>query len=300
MEWMNFLLTKTIPLLPKWMARPFALPYVAGETIKEALQTTESVIEKGFSVTLDILGEHTLDSELSYKITKDYCSLFNQIAERKLDCTVSLKLTHLGLDISESQAFKNLRRIIESAGDGNQRLTIDMENSNYTDVTLKLYKKAIKLYNEVGTVLQAYLLRSASDLDQIMSPDLHLRICKGIYQEPRNIAFQNREKIRENFFSLCKTMLSGEGFTGIATHDIELIQQLDQWITQNNISTKKFEFQVLYGVPMSGTLESLKEKGYTVRVYIPFGDRWFDYSIRRLKENPNIAKYVLRNLFRRK
>ncbi len=300
MKWTNFLLTKTIPLLPKWMARPFALPYVAGETIKEALQTTETVIENGFSVTLDILGEHTLDSDLSYKITKDYCLLFHQIAEKKLDCTVSLKLTHLGLDISETHAFENLRRIIEAASDENQKLTIDMENSKYTDVTLKLYKKAIKLYSKVGTVLQAYLFRSASDLDQIMSPNLHLRICKGIYQEPNSIAFRSREKIRENFFSLCKTMLKGEGFTGIATHDIELIQQIDQWIAQNNISTKNFEFQVLYGVPMSGTLQSLKEKGYAVRVYIPFGDRWFDYSIRRLNENPNIAKYVLKNLFKRK
>jgi len=296
---MNILLTKTIPLLPKWMARQFALPYVAGETIEKALETAESVIEQGFSVTLDILGEHTQDFELSQKITEDYCSLFNQIVQRKLDCTISLKLTHLGLDINESLAVENLNRIIDSASNGNLGLTIDMENSEYTDVTLKLYNNSFKSNKKVGTVLQAYLIRSASDLEKIMSPDLHLRICKGIYQEPSKIAFQNKEKIRENFITLCQTLLEGEGFAGIATHDMKLIQYLDQWITQNNISTEKFEFQVLYGVPMAGVLEHLKEKGYAVRVYIPFGDRWYEYSIRRLKENPNIAGYVLKNLFRR-
>lgn len=299
MNVLNSLFTSTIPFLPKWMARPFALPYVAGESIEEALHTAETVIENGFSVTMDILGEHTLDVELSHKITEDYCSLYNLIIQKNLDCTISLKLTHLGLDISEELAVENLNKIIDSARTGNRGLTIDMENSPYTSVTLKMYREALHSYKKTGAVLQAYLRRSMNDLQQIMSPDLHLRICKGIYREDESLAYQTKEEINDNFFNLCKTILTGEGFAGIATHDTNLIHQIDEWIAENKIPNDKFEFQVLYGVPMGNELETLKSKGYSVRVYIPFGDTWFEYSIRRLKENPNIAGYVLKNLFRK-
>ena len=300
MKLLNFLLTATVPLLPRWMVRPFALPYVAGETIDEALRAAESVIGQGFSVTMDILGEHTSDAKLSQKITKDYCSLYNRITQKRLDCTISLKLTHLGLDISEELAVENLNKIIESAKPGNRGLTIDMENSPYTSQTLTFYKTALKSYEKIGTVLQSYLHRSMDDLKLIMSPKLRLRICKGIYLEDEKIAFQNGNKINENYIALCQTLLEGEGFAEIATHDTELIHKLDRWITENQIPMDRFEFQVLYGVPMGNTLENLKDKGYRVRVYIPFGDKWYEYSIRRLKENPNIAGYVLKNMFKRK
>ncbi len=300
MKLLNFLLTATVPLLPRWMVRPFALPYVVGETIDEALQAAESMIGQGFSVTMDILGEHTSDVELSHKITDDYCSLYNLITQKKLDCTISLKLTHLGLDISEELAVENLNKIIESARPGNRGLTIDMENSPYTSQTLALYKTVLEYYEDTGTVLQAYLHRSMDDLKQIISSKLRLRICKGIYREDEKIAFQNRNQINENYIAICQTLLEDEGFAEIATHDIELIHHLDQWISENHIPMDRFEFQVLYGVPMGNTLEKLKDKGYRVRVYIPFGDKWYEYSIRRLKENPNIAGYVLKNMFKRK
>ena len=300
MKLLNFLLTATVPLLPRWMVRPFALPYVAGETIDEALRAAESVIGQGFSVTMDILGEHTSDAKLSQKITKDYCSLYNLITQKSLDCTISLKLTHLGLDINEELAVDNLNKIIESAKPGNRGLTIDMENSPYTSQTLALYKTALKSYENIGTVLQSYLHRSMDDLKLIMSSKLRLRICKGIYLEDEKIAFQNGNKINENYIALCQTLLGGEGFAEIATHDTELIYKLDRWITENQIPMDRFEFQVLYGVPMGNTLENLKDKGYRVRVYIPFGDKWYEYSIRRLKENPNIAGYILKNMFKRK
>ena len=300
MKLLNFLLTATVPLLPRWMVRPFALPYVAGETIDEALRAAESMIGQGFSVTMDILGEHTSDAKLSQKITKDYCSLYNRITQKRLDCTISLKLTHLGLDISEELAVENLNKIIESAKPGNRGLTIDMENSPYTNQTLAFYKTALKSYEKIGTVLQSYLHRSMDDLKLIMSPKLRLRICKGIYLEDEKIAFQNGNKINENYIALCQTLLEGEGFAEIATHDTELIHKLDRWITENQIPMDRFEFQVLYGVPMGNTLENLKDKGYRVRGYIPFGDKWYEYSIRRLKENPNIAGYVLKNMFKRK
>ena len=297
---LNSLLTATVPFLPRWIVRPFALPYVAGETIDEALQAAEAVSREGFSVTLDILGEHTLDVKISQKITEDYCSLYNLITQKNLDCTISLKLTHLGLDISKELAAENLNKIIISARPGNRGLTIDMENSSYTSQTLDMYKTALEFYENTGTVLQAYLHRSMDDLKQIMSPKLRLRICKGIYLEDGKIAFKNGNQINENYIALCQTLLKGEGFVEIATHDTELIHDLDRWISENHIPMDRFEFQVLYGVPMGNTLENLKDKGYRVRVYIPFGDKWYEYSIRRLKENPNIAGYVLKNMFKRK
>ena len=289
---LNSLLTATVPFLPRWIVRPFALPYVAGETIDEALQAAEAVSREGFSVTLDILGEHTLDVKISQKITEDYCSLYNLITQKNLDCTISLKLTHLGLDISKELAAENLNKIIISARPGNRGLTIDMENSSYTSQTLDMYKTALEFYENTGTVLQAYLHRSMDDLKQIMSPKLRLRICKGIYLEDGKIAFKNGNQINENYIALCQTLLKGEGFVEIATHDTELIHDLDRWISENHIPMDRFEFQVLYGVPMGNTLENLKDKGYRVRVYIPFGDKWYEYSIRRLKENPNIVGYV--------
>lgn len=297
---LNSLLTATVPFLPRWIVRPFALPYVAGETIDEALQAAEAVSREGFSVTLDILGEHTLDVKISQKITEDYCSLYNLITQKNLDCTISLKLTHLGLDISKELAAENLNKIIISARPGNRGLTIDMENSSYTSQTLDMYKTALEFYENTGTVLQAYLHRSMDDLKQIMSPKLRLRICKGIYLEDGKIAFKNGNQINENYIALCQTLLKGEGFVEIATHDTELIYDLDRWISENHIPMDRFEFQVLYGVPMGNTLENLKDKGYRVRVYIPFGDKWYEYSIRRLKENPNIVGYVLKNMFKRK
>jgi len=297
---LNSLLTATVPFLPRWIVRPFALPYVAGETIDEALQAAEAVSREGFSVTLDILGEHTLDIKISQKITEDYCSLYNLITQKNLDCTISLKLTHLGLDISKELAAENLNKIIISARPGNRGLTIDMENSSYTSQTLDMYKTALEFYENTGTVLQAYLHRSMDDLKQIMSPKLRLRICKGIYLEDGKIAFKNGNQINENYIALCQTLLKGEGFVEIATHDTELIHDIDRWISENHIPMDRFEFQVLYGVPMGNTLENLKDKGYRVRVYIPFGDKWYEYSIRRLKENPNIVGYVLKNMFKRK
>ena len=300
MIWMNSLLTTFISNCPRWLARPFALPYVAGESIEEALQTAESVISQGFSVTMDILGEHTIDINMTQKITDDYCLLFHQISSRKLDCTISLKLSHLGLDISHECAQTNLDKIMTAAKLGNLGLTIDMENSPYTTRTLEMYKSSVKSYSKVGMVLQAYLHRSMDDLKSILSPDLHLRICKGIYREDKSIAFQSKDDINDNYFALCKTLLNGDGFAGIATHDTQLIHKIDEWITENKIPNDRFEFQVLYGVPMGNELEILKSKGYSVRVYIPFGDTWYEYSIRRLKENPNIAGYVLKNLFKSK
>jgi proline dehydrogenase len=174
-----------------------------------------------------------------------------------------------------------------------------MENSTYTSKTFDIYKKAVIKNEQIGAVIQAYLYRSLNDIKELDSSTLNLRICKGIYNESPAIAIQDRIAINDNYFEMAKTLLNGQGYACLATHDLTLIDRLESFIESNDISPNKFEFQVLYGVPMGNKLEQLKEKGYKIRIYVPFGEAWFEYSVRRLKENPKIISYVLRNLFKK-
>ena len=299
MSWINIGILYLIGILPRWMVHPFAKTYVAGETIEKTVQVVNKMNELGYACTLDILGEHIQSPSKAEKITKDYCNLYEVINKETLNCNISIKLTHIGLELDQKLVENNLQQILRHAESHNNFLRIDMENSPYTQRTIDLYQKNIHNYDKMGIVLQAYLKRSLEDAQTLSTPGFNTRICKGIYNEPSNIAFKERTEIQDNFFLITKEILSGEGFAAIATHDIPLIDRIESWIEQNNISNDRFEFQVLYGVPMGNRLKRLLSKGYTVRQYIPFGPDWFDYSLRRLKENPKIISYVLANLFKR-
>ena len=297
---MKLALNTGLKYMPKWFAKLFASPYVAGETTTEALEKVRKINDQGFSATLDILGEHTANKKDARDITAQYCSLYEKIERNNLDCTISAKPTHVGLNISIQEAITNMIKIQASAEKYANFLRIDMESSQYTSQTFEIYAACKKIYNNVGFALQAYMYRSADDLRRFHAEDLNVRICKGIYKEPPNIAYQKRSEVKDNFFILAKEMAHNGGFCGYATHDQELIDQLLSWTKKERISPRSFEFQVLYGVPMSGRLEELVKDGYSVRIYVPYGPNWFDYSIRRLNENPNIAGYVISNLFKRK
>ena len=293
----NQLIASTIPALPKWFIRFFSVPYVAGETIENALAHVEKINNSGFSATIDILGEHTMEIENARSITSDYCDLYNKINHRSLDCNLSIKPTHLGLDISFEIAKKNFEVIIAHAAKYSNFLRFDMESSSHTNDTLKIYDHCFKKYSKVGVVLQAYLKRSISDLERLAKPGFNARICKGIYKENSSIAYQDPEEIRNNFLKMAEIMIFKKAYACYATHDQGLIDRILDLIKKHRLGIDKFEFQVLYGVPMSGRLEKLIESGYKVRVYVPFGPDWYDYSLRRLKENPNIASYVIKNIF---
>ena len=299
MSWINIGILYLIGILPRWMVHPFAKTYVAGETIEKTVQVVNKMNELGYVCTLDILGEHIQSPSKAEKITKDYCNLYEVINKETLNCNISIKLTHIGLELDQKLVENNLQKILRPAKSHNNFLRIDMENSPYTQRTIDLYQKNIHNYDKMGIVLQAYLKRSLEDAQALSAPGFNTRICKGIYNEPSNIAFKERTEIQDNFFLITKEILSGKGFAAIATHDIPLIDRIESWIEQNNISNDRFEFLVLYGVPMGNRLKRLLSKGYTVRQYIPFGPDWFDYSLRRLKENPKIISYVLANLFKR-
>ena len=298
MNLFNSIVMKTIPYLPKWFATPFAKPYVAGETAQEALKNVANLNQKGFKATLDILGEHVLSKSFAKKITNQYCNLYKKINNANLNCTISVKPSHIGLNISFSEALENMQIISKQAAELNNFLRIDMENSDLTDQTFKLLKECKNTSKDIGVALQAYLFRSLRDIDTLADSEFNARICKGIYKEDSSVAFSNRSDIKNNFMSMAKSMAKKGSFAGYATHDQELIDELLSWIQSEKIPHEQFEFQTLYGVPMNGRLEDLINKGYSVRIYVPFGPDWFDYSIRRLKENPDIAKYVLKNFFK--
>ena len=299
MSWVNTSIVSMIRVMPRWSIHPFARTYVAGESIEETVPVVKKVNDCGFTCTLDILGEHVQSAEEAENITREYCDLYDVISTENMNCNISIKLTHIGLALDKNIAAVNLVRILKQAKLHSNFCRIDMENSSYTQQTIDLYKDCVSKYPNIGIVLQAYLKRSLEDAHALNTPSFNTRICKGIYNEPETIAFQDRTAIQDNFFQITKEILLGNGFAAIATHDIPLIDRIDEWIESTQISSDRFEFQVLYGVPMKGRLERLLDKGYTVRQYVPFGKEWFDYSLRRLKENPKIMSYVLGNLFKR-
>ena len=295
----NSLLATIMPYLPKVLVRPFAKPYVAGESIDSVIKITKKLNDNGFSTTLDILGEFVNSKEEANKIKNAYSELIKNISSKKLDSTISVKLTHLGLGIDSNLGEENFNSLSLIGKEYNVGITIDMENSPYTSKTFEIYKNAIIKNEKLGAVIQAYLYRSLDDIKHLDSSLLNLRICKGIYNESQDIAIQDRLAINDNYFEMAKSLLNGQGYACLATHDLTLIDRLESFIDENDISPKRFEFQVLYGVPMGNRLEELKSKGYKIRIYVPFGEAWFEYSVRRLKENPKIISYVLKNLFKK-
>ena len=300
MSLFNSIVTSALPILPKWFAKPFARPYVAGQTEDDAITHIRTLNEKGFSATVDILGEHVLTKEEARDITAQYCHLYDRILNESLDCNISMKPTHIGLNISLAEAMSNITTILKKAQEHENFLRIDMENSPFTDQTIEIYHHCKTIYNNVGVVIQSYLHRSIDDILFLANDQFNSRICKGIYKESEYIAYQNREKIQDNFLTLAKTMATRNAYSAFATHDQDLIDRLLDWIIKDKIPKDHFEFQVLYGVPMNGRLEALLGAGYKVRVYVPYGPDWFDYSVRRLKENPKIISYVLKNFFRKR
>ena len=296
----NQFIIKILPYLPFSIIRFIAGKYVAGENADDALNVVKTLNSKGFSATVDILGEHTTDEKTAQNITMEYQNLLKSIHEQHLNCNISIKPSHLGMDLNNKCIYENMNRLIDTARKNKQFIRIDMEDSTLTDATLDLYNKCKAQNGKVGTVLQAYLFRSINDLRELLIlKGVNLRICKGIYRESADIAIQGRQDINNNFLKLLQFAFENNIYVGIATHDLLLIKESYKLINNLNVSRDRFECQVLYGVPMSGWLEKHLENGYKVRVYVPFGQDWYDYSLRRLNENPNIVSYIIKDIFRK-
>ena len=297
MKLINYLIIQIIPFLPKVFVRLVASPYIAGITDDEMLLNVQKLNNKGYDVAIDILGEHVKTEQEATEITERYANLYDRIASQKLNANLSIKLSHIGQDLGYDFVKSNLMILVNAAKKHNNFLRLDMENSPYISETINLYKKAFESYSNVGIVLQAYMHRSKDDLDKLANEKFNVRICKGIYIESEDIAFRDYQKIRDNYIVLVQQALTKGAYVGIASHDEYLIDKLYLWIKENQIPTTQYEFQILHGVPMEKKLQQLIKEGNKVRVYVPYGDNWYDYSVRRLKENPKMAGYIIKNIF---
>ena len=245
MSWINSSIVSMISIMPRWSIHPFAKTYVAGESVQETVLVVKKVNDRGFTCTLDILGEHVQSATEAENITREYCDLYDVIAVENMNCNISIKLTHIGLALNKTIATDNLDRIHKQAKKHDNFLRIDMENSPYTQQTIDLYKNCVSDYPNMGIVLQAYLKRSLEDARNLNRTGFNVRVCKGIYDERETIALKDSTAIQDNFFNITKEILSGSGFAAIATHDIPLIDRIDEWIESTQVSPNRFEVQVL-------------------------------------------------------
>ena len=286
-----------MPLLPKILIYQFAKKYVAGTTKETALAAIKKLNDAGYLVTLDILGEHTDNERASLKVADEYAELYREIAKRNLDSNISIKPSHIGSDLSMDIYNRNLHSIIQASEESNNFLRIDMESSKTTDFTIDSFVQERNKGFNIGTVFQAYLHRTFDDIAKLDPRNLNFRLCKGIYKESDDICINDRAKINDNYLKILRYAFDKDIYVGIATHDTTLLEAIHSLIDEMKVPSNRFEFQVLYGVPMHGWSQKNLDMGYKVRVYVPFGGDWYKYSIRRLKENPDIAGYIIKNLF---
>jgi len=282
------------------MKLPFVLAkrFVAGENFEQAAPKVEALNQKKISVTLDLLGENVRDKKMADETVNSYIRLLQSIHESGLKSSISVKLTMMGLDIDETYCNDNLHRLLDEAKKLDQFVRIDMEGSDYTQVTIDLFKEALENYGKhVGIVLQAYLHRTKNDILLLAGLGADVRICKGAYNEPERIALQKMPEIRESFKEYTKILLEQTPYPRIATHDDELVDWVKEYTSENNIGKDRYEFQMLYGL-REETMSQLAECGYNTRIYVPYGSMWLPYFKRRLMERKENIWFVLSTIFK--
>lgn len=280
--------------LPFFLAKRF----VAGETLDQTMPKVSELNGLDIKVTLDLLGENVNDRETADSTLQHYIDLLDGISAQGVDSSISIKLTMLGLDINRDYCRDNLFKLLDAAKKHDQFVRIDMEGSDYTQVTIDLFKEAFREYGKhVGIVIQAYLHRSKQDIDDLASIGADVRLCKGAYKEPERIAIQNMPAIREAYKEYAKVLFAKTPYPRMATHDDELINWILDYTTEQGIGASRFEFQMLYGLRLN-TCRKLVEDGYNVRVYVPYGTMWVPYFTRRLKERKENIWFVLSTMFK--
>lgn len=273
-----------------------AARFVAGDKIEQAADTIEQLNQKGMAVTVDHLGEF-IDNEHEAREAADACiEMIEEIAKRNLDSQVSLKLTSMGLDISEDLVMENMRRIIEAGQKHGVFVTIDMEDFERCEKTLEIFKKLKAEYDGIGTVLQSYLYRTVEDLEALNQYSPNLRLVKGAYKESPTVAFPDKKDVDENYKKIIKMHMLNGNYTAIATHDDKIIEFTKELEKAHNIPRDQFEFQMLFGI-RNERQEELVAEGYKVRVYVPYGNDWYGYFMRRLAERPANVAFVLKGVF---
>ena len=290
------------PSIQKFMlqsraVRALARRFVAGETIEDALHAARVVQEAGFSVSLDYLGEHVTAEADATAACNVYLQLLDEIQARGINANVSVKLTQLGLDLSAERCQEQVAAVVERAAAYGNFVRVDMESSPYRERTLEVVGALRRRFRNVGAVVQAYLYRSERDVEQLLAQSTCIRLCKGAYNEPPEVAYPRKSDVDANFVRLSQRLLSSSFYHAIATHDPGMIGATLEHSRAQGIAPEAFEFQMLYGIRRD-LQRRLRRDGYRMRVYIPFGRQWFPYLARRLAERPANLVFFLRNLFR--
>jgi proline dehydrogenase len=279
------------------LARRLAARFVAGDTFADGLEAGRRINREGIAVTFDRLGESVTSLAEAEASRDEYLRVLDEIAEHRLDANVSIKLTQFGMDISEQACRANVEQLVRRARDRNGFVRVDMESSEYTERTLRLVKDLHAQYETVGTVIQAYLRRSEKDIETLCRQGIRVRLCKGAYLEPAEVAFQEKSEVDRNFVHLMRILLAAGTYPAIATHDEKIIQDAKGFASARNLSRDSFEFQMLYGIRRD-LQRRLVAEGYRLRLYVPFGKAWYPYFMRRLAERPANVLFLARNLLR--
>ena len=296
MNIINKVLVPSISILPKGVVKIFANKYIAGDKLSDAVNTVKNLNKKKLMATVDVLGESITEKSEALNSKEENIKVLEAIHDNKLNCNLSIKLTMLGLNIDKDFCADQVNEILEKAKSINTFVRIDMEDSSVTEATIRIFENAKKKFDNVGIVIQAYLRRSEKDILKLTDIGANFRICKGIYVESEDIAFKDGDEIRKNFLKILRLALEKKSYVGIATHDEYLIKESVKMVKELKLGKDEYEFQMLLGVK-ENIREEAVAKGHRMRIYVPFGQRWYEYSIRRFKENPNLAGQVLKSIF---
>jgi proline dehydrogenase len=294
MSWLNKVIATTLPAVPKPIVRRVSARYIAGETLADAVRQVRSLNQEGMRATLDVLGEFVRVEEEARRAGAAYEEVLREIGGQGLDSNVSVKLTQLGLKLPGTVCLDIAESIVTAAGSLGNFVRIDMEDSSCTDATLEVFRELKRRHPErVGCVIQAYLKRSEDDVRALVKLGANVRLCKGIYIESPEIAYRDPLEINRNFVRLLTLLLGGGAYTAIATHDERLVDSALSLVEKFRLPSDRYEFQMLLGVRPE-LRKSIVTRGHRLRVYVPFGSHWYAYSLRRLKENPQIAGHVMK------
>jgi proline dehydrogenase len=281
------------------LARKFAARFVAGESVETAIVAARALNVRRITATLDLLGESVTQASEAGRARDTYLQMLDAIAREQVDSNVSVKLTQMGFDIAEDTCFANMSAILDRAKAGQSFVRVDMESSAYTQRTLDFfYQRLFPAYGpHVGVVIQSCLRRSAADVDTLIERDIRVRLCKGAYLEPPDVAFPDKADVDRSYVALMERLMERGNYPGIATHDEQIIIHARRFAAEKKIDPARFEFQMLYGVRRD-LQDRLRADGFNVRVYIPFGTQWYPYLMRRLAERPANIAFIIGNVIR--
>ncbi len=299
MSFLNKLIVSALPIVPKALVGQFSRKYIAGVALQDAVRVIRDLNTKRLMATMDLLGEDIHEEAQAATMKSTLIQMFETIQRSTLDSNVSVKLSQLGLRIDKNVCFENVRSVVEEARKLGNFVRIDMEDSTTTGDTIEIYRRLREQgFENVGIVIQAYLKRSDADIRALVKLRANFRVCKGIYVESPDIAYHDRDEIRRNFVLLVRTIIENGCYVGIATHDEYLVEKSYDLIQRNSPDRSRYEFQMLLGVRET-LRDQILSDGHRLRVYVPYGEQWYAYCTRRLKENPQIAGYVVKALLGR-